>query len=134
MRAFDNHMDSEKGGMMKKKLVMALIVGGLQAASAGAADNYTATAHPIRNLIFFSTDEPVYPAWAGLVQLMFDQGALSWAVNVSSCNSTSVAIRAADKHLIAAATSAMATDRGVRLYVDDAYKVSGVCLLRALQY
>jgi hypothetical protein len=120
--------------MMKKKLAMALIVGGLQAGSAWAADNYTATSHPIRNLIFFSTEEPVYPAWAGLVQLMFDQGVLNWAVSTSSCNASSVAIRAADKHLIAAATAAMASDRGVRLYVDDAYTISGVCLLRALQY
>jgi hypothetical protein len=99
---------------------------------ARAQNSYTAAYYPIGNLVFFSKTEPVYPQWAGFVEVVFDSP-VNWATP-TTCSTTGVAIRNADNHLISGIQTALALNRNVRFFVDDAQTVDGVCILRAIQY
>lgn len=117
--------------MMK---LLAISLGLLSAASAAEAqNNYTNSYYEIKDLVFFSKTETVYPTWAGYVSMTLTQP-ITWAIpNV--CSDGSVAIRPEDNHIIAAVQTAFASGRTVRLYVDDAQRLSGnFCILRAVQY
>jgi hypothetical protein len=114
--------------------VTAIALGLLLAASATEAqNNSTNSYYEMKDLVFFSKQEPIYPIWAGYVQITFTQP-ISWVIpNV--CSDLSVAIRPEDTHIIAAVQAAFVSGRGVRLYVDDAVRLSGsYCVLRAVQY
>jgi hypothetical protein len=100
--------------------------------SAGAQNNATASYYEIKNLIFWSKEETVYPNWAGFVSVEFTQP-LVWNVP-GACSTTTVAIRPQDNHLMSAVQTALASGKPVRLYVDDAFKIDGNCMLRALQF
>lgn len=101
--------------------------------SAQAANNSTNSYYEIKNLIFWSKTEPVYPNWAGYVSVEFTQS-LAW-VTAGVCHSTTVAIRPQDNHVMSAVQTAFASGRSVRLYVDDSQRIDGnICILRALQY
>lgn len=102
--------------------------------SARADNNSTSVYSEIRDLAFYSTQDSVLPAWAGYASVAFTQP-LEWAIP-NRCDQTMVAIRAEDKHLMAAVQAAYASDKPLRVYVDDDQKVSGTpyCILRAVQY
>ena len=104
----------------------------LAPAFANAQDNYTSAYYPVAQLIFYSKTEPIHPNWAGFAQVTFD-APIAWAVS-TTCSTSGVAIRAGDTHLMAAIQTALAMNRNVRFFVDDAQAVDGVCILRAIQY
>jgi len=116
------------------KAVLVGLAGLLFCMPASAQDNHSSTFVTISNIVFYSTGDPVYPQWAGVTEVIFAQP-IAWAA-ASSCSTTAVAIRAADKTLVAAVQTALATGRTVELFVDDAQAVdsSGVCYLRAVEY
>jgi hypothetical protein len=101
--------------------------------TAQAQNNSTSSYYEIKNVIFWSKNEPIYPQWAGYVSVEFTQ-AIVWETP-GVCNSVSVAVRPEDNHIISAIQTALASGRSVRLYVDDAQRISGnYCILRVLQY
>jgi hypothetical protein len=114
----------------------ALIVAALllsAAIPALAANNYTNVSYEIRDVVLFSKQDPVYPEWAGFVEVEFVQP-LAWAVS-GVCAGSGVAIRGTDTHLIASAQTAYAMSRPIRVYVDDSQRLSGgYCILRAFSY
>ncbi len=97
-----------------------------------AQNNYTNSYYPVGKLVFFSKTEPVYPSWAGFVEVTFD-APITWAVS-TGCSTTAAVIRNEDNHLISAIQTALALNRSVRLFVDDSQTVGNVCILRAIQY
>ena len=118
------------GRIVNMFLLMVLLV-----SNASAANNYTpsGTLYEINKLVVYSTNETIYPSWAGFTILSFSQQ-LIWNT-INNCSTSSVAIRIEDKHLISAAQAAYATGKGVRLYVDDAHRIdNSVCILRAFEY
>lgn len=87
----------------------------------------------ITRIVFFSESESIYPKWAGLVQVMLSPAAI-WA-QTTDCHSGSLAIRGADKHLVAAVMAARASGKKLKIYVDDVLRVEGTsCYLRAVSY
>jgi hypothetical protein len=113
---------------------VAMSLGMLFAANAAEAqNNYTNANYEIKDLVFFSKNESIYPSWAGYVSMTLTQP-IVWAIpNV--CSDLSVAIRPADTHIISAVQAAFTSGRTVRLYVDDTERLSGTfCILRAVQY
>lgn len=97
-----------------------------------ATTNYTVASYPISKLIFFSSSDPQAPNWSGYVRLVLSQPVV-WAAS-SPCEATSVAVRPDDKHIFAAAQAALASERSVQLFIDEAQIMNGICTLRALQY
>jgi hypothetical protein len=117
---------------MRKWMITSLAVLGA-AHAAHAANNSTDSYHEIRDLVFWSSVDAIYPEWQGYVSVAFTQP-LTWTTT-GVCNQTTVAIRPADKHMISAVQTALASGKPVRLYVDDAQRIAGTyCILRAVQY
>jgi hypothetical protein len=115
--------------MLGRCIVLMLVALG----SANAQNNSTSSYYEIRNVIFWSKIEPIYPTWAGYISVEFTQP-LVWATT-GTCNTSTVAVRPEDTHIISAVQVALATGKPVRLYSDDAQRVDGsYCILRALQY
>ena len=97
-----------------------------------ASDGISSEGVEIKEITFWSTTDPYYPKWRGLVQLTFTT-ATTWSAE-STCHSGTVAIKADDKHLVSAALSAKISGSTVRLYADDNDVVTGTyCYLRALK-
>ena len=98
-----------------------------------AANNWTSAYYEIKNVVFWSKSDPIYPQWQGYVSVEFTQP-LVWGIP-GICSTTTVAVRPADTHVISAVQTALASGRTVRLYVDDSQRIDGTnCILRALQY
>ena len=84
----------------------------------------------IKDVIYYSKQESIYPAWKGLVQVRFND--TIWSNN-GKCRTTTVAIRNEDTHLYSAALTAYTTGKMIHLYADDSLNVeSDICFLRAL--
>lgn len=98
-----------------------------------AANNSTNAYYEIKNVIFWSKSDPIYPQWAGKVSIEFTQP-LVWT-SLGVCSITTVAVRETDTHVMSAVQTALASGRSVRLYVDDSQRIDGTyCIVRALQY
>lgn len=121
---------------MKTRLITralaAGVVGALAAQSAAAGNNYSTTFVTISNLVFYSLSDDVYAQYDGAVVVYLAQP-ITWQFG-NNCATTAVAIRNADKPLMTAVQTALATGRPVQLFVDDSQTVDGfVCWLRAVE-
>lgn len=116
-----------------RRLIVAAVISLAVAQTAQAANNATDSFNEIKDLIFYSNQEPIVTVWAGYLSVQFTQP-LVWSTP-GVCHQTTVAIRPDDKHLMAAVQTAFALGKPLRVYTDDSQKLSGTyCILRALLY
>jgi hypothetical protein len=114
------------------KLCLTAIMALLTAQGALAQNNYSTAFVAISNLVFYSASDDIYPQYDGTVVVLFAQP-VTWRYG-STCATTVVAIRSADKTLMTGVQAALATGRPIQVFVDDAQTVDGiVCYLRALE-
>jgi hypothetical protein len=120
---------------MKALITRALaagIVGLLTMQPALAGNNNSTTSITIANLVFYSASDDIYPQYAGTVVVNMAQP-ITWQFG-NNCATTAVAIRSADKTLMTAVETALATGRPIQVFVDDSQTVDGVvCYLRAVE-
>jgi len=83
----------------------------------------------IKEMIFYSTQEPLNPAFSGMVQIDF--GTIPWTPE-TSCNTRHAMVRGEDSHIISVLLSAQARKQPVRIYSDDSIVHGGGCVLRAV--
>jgi hypothetical protein len=114
------------------KVLLTGVMGLLAAQIAQAQDNYSTSFVAIANLVFYSTNDAVYPQYDGAVVVLFAKP-IAWSFG-NSCATTAVAIRSGDKPLMTAVQAALATGRPIQVFVDDSQTVDGVvCYLRAVE-
>ena len=95
-----------------------------------AADTNSGQPVLIKNIFFYSKQEPFNPAWKGVVHLQFDN--ITWTSN-AKCHPQYVAVRNEDTHLISAVLSARIAKQPVKLFAYDTENVEGNhCYLRAI--
>jgi hypothetical protein len=116
-----------------RRLIVSAVIALAAAQPAQAANNSTDLYFDIKDLIFYSNGETISTDWAGYVSVRFTQP-LAWSTP-GMCDQTMVAIRPDDKHMISAVQTAYALGKPLRVYTDDAQKISGTyCILRAVLY
>ena len=99
-----------------------------------AENTYTAGSdyYTIKQITPFSLVQPLNPGWAGNTQLEFTSS-ITW-LGGTGCNTSYVAVREEDKHILSIVMQAFATSKSIRLYTDNTLTVTGsdVCVLRGL--
>lgn len=104
----------------------------LLASPIDAANDYSTSFLTIATLTYYSLAEPIYPTFEGVVEVYFTQP-IAWTAQ-TSCSKNAVVIRGTDEPLVSAVQVALATNRPIRLFVDDSQQLSGICYLRAVEY